>query len=743
MEACKSKDADQIGLNARNSSQAIAKLISSLKGGVLALRDCDEASRTVVEARKILDTRQPSSTLSYVTCQRELIGQCKQLVAGIAKLTNSAKTSPGEVGTQAKAIAQSMTEFANWSSNTIASATEPSVQDQLADAARRVFNATNKIIQSAKLVSSDSKSQKGQHNLSASYKEVTDSISSLVAAIKAGATGELKCEAALDQINRSIGELDGAALKAATGQLQPEDDDMDMEEFQSMVSASISFVTQEVAKIVEGAKSDQSVLGDAASDSAGIFDRMSKETRSVAGMMSSLISQQEILNGAKAVGITMQSLILCAKKYHDSPSGPALENAKNKTQDAIGEFQALVHQASATATAGIKELETARKATIQAVESFDSRDPSFVHPNSGASDVLRSAKMVADAIGIIQSSCGNSQDSDKLIKAASDISTASSNLLQDVRGVLRLTDDSHGRSLVSTSRNVVESTTNFLEMAKAHKKQQNSETSRNLSEASEDVVRNIAEFVESSRVLPDSEEALKLFQETDELEALAERELTNAANIISEAAKTLTKAKERQIAMRKDADGPLPEEEITEAILDAARAITIATSTLVVAATAAQKELVAQGKATKQTSLYRRDPAWAKGLISAAQSVAGTVKDLVGAANDASQGKAEEEVLIASAKGVAAATARLVFASRAKADPFSNAQKQLTAAARAVATSTQQLVEASQWEKKLEEPTAVWSADTQTEKRKKEMDTQVLSSTMDELSYFRRFQLNF
>jgi hypothetical protein len=47
-----------------------------------------------------------------------------------------------------------------------------------------------------------------------------------------------------------------------------------------------------------------------------------------------------------------------------------------------------------------------------------------------------------------------------------------------------------------------------------------------------------------------------------------------------------------------------------------------------------------------------------------------TVKDLVKAANGAVQEKAEEEALVASAKGVAAATARLVFASRAKADPF-------------------------------------------------------------------------
>lgn len=40
-------------------------------------------------------------------------------------------------------------------------------------------------------------------------------------------------------------------------------------------------------------------------------------------------------------------------------------------------------------------------------------------------------------------------------------------------------------------------------------------------------------------------------------------------------------------------------------------------------------------------------------------------------------GRIEEEALVAAAKGVAAATARLVFASRAKADPFSPTQQVL------------------------------------------------------------------
>jgi hypothetical protein len=44
------------------------------------------------------------------------------------------------------------------------------------------------------LVAADPKNAKNNQQLSVAYKEVTESIAGLVAAIKAGATGEVKCE---------------------------------------------------------------------------------------------------------------------------------------------------------------------------------------------------------------------------------------------------------------------------------------------------------------------------------------------------------------------------------------------------------------------------------------------------------------------------------------------------------------------------------------------------------------------
>ena len=55
-------------------------------------------------------------------------------------------------------------------------------------------------------------------------------------------------------------------------------------------------------------------------------------------------------------------------------------------------------------------------------------------------------------------------------------------------------------------------------------------------------------------------------------------------------------------------------------------------------------------------------------------------------------GTTEEEALVTAARGVAGATARLVAASRAKADPMSTAQQKLSGAAKTVANATSELV---------------------------------------------------
>lgn len=75
-----------------------------------------------------------------------------------------------------------------------------------------------------------------------------------------------------------------------------------------------------------------------------------------------------------------------------------------------------------------------------------------------------------------------------------------------------------------------------------------------------------------------------------------------------------------------------------EMILEAAKSITAATSALVKAATAAQRELIDSGKISGTPLTSSDDGQWSEGLISAARLVAAATHSLVESANAFVQG---------------------------------------------------------------------------------------------------------
>lgn len=133
-----------------------------------------------------------------------------------------------------------------------------------------------------------------------------------------------------------------------------------------------------------------------------------------------------------------------------------------------------------------------------------------------------------------------------------------------------------------------------------------------------------------------------------------------------------------------------------EMILEAAKSIAAATSALIKAASAAQRELIATGKVSRTPLTSSDDGQWSEGLISAARLVAAATHSLVESANALVQGVSSEEKLISSAKQVASSTAQLLVACKVKADPDSDSTKRLQAAGNAVKRATDNLVRAAQ-----------------------------------------------
>lgn len=131
-------------------------------------------------------------------------------------------------------------------------------------------------------------------------------------------------------------------------------------------------------------------------------------------------------------------------------------------------------------------------------------------------------------------------------------------------------------------------------------------------------------------------------------------------------------------------------------IIEGAQAIMAASSVLVRAANAAQRELIDQGKVSKRPLTSSDDGQWSEGLISAARLVAAATHSLVEAAQNLVQGVGTEEMLISSAKQVASSTAQLLIACKVKSDPNSESGRRLQTAGNAVIKSTDNLVRAAQ-----------------------------------------------
>jgi hypothetical protein len=162
------------------------------------------------------------------------------------------------------------------------------------------------------------------------------------------------------------------------------------------------------------------------------------------------------------------------------------------------------------------------------------------------------------------------------------------------------------------------------------------------------------------------------------LEDLASQEMLSAAAQIQAAADALN-------SMQASGDMELDESDLAGSVLARARSITAATIDLVRAAMAAQSEINKRSGGSK-------DGEWAQGLMSSAKLVALCTQDLVAAFNLVAKGDLAEDAIIAIARTVGGATARLQAAAKAKLDAGSSLHKQLSEATNRINSETKELM---------------------------------------------------
>lgn len=680
----------------KKTSQAIGKFVSLLKANAVIFKELEEAARQIEAlVPQVVSPPATASGRPY----NDIRDSLQQTVLSIAEKTsaiNSAdKSNLGQMGLQARQLCDVMPKFVAQIKDASATTQDANAKASIDQNAQALIKATANLISQAK--SADPKNPSTEQAISVAFDQVSQVSAAVLKAIKSGATGEVLIDNAIELVKEAVTNLNRNTIFAQAAQLEPSADmaTVSVTAARAQLATLAKKIAADAGAMAEATRRPQEQFGASAKVLAESVHAMGAYAVKSAAKLPDNVAQQNLLTAAKAAAIASQQLIMTGRETQRSANPTTLQQLTQSvetTKNCVEQLLQVSESASAEAAKAEKGLEDAKLGVQAAIDGFDQ------FQGAQAEDVIRAAKDVTKAV----SELVFAQNQEATTTAANQLVDANKSLLAASRGASALTQDSNvKKALVGSSTSVATNSIGLLESCKLNRDDEQAQAK--IEECSSSVTSALADLVKALNQLPNAKNL-----SIDELSANkgveADDEMDRTAKLILDAAKQL-EASRSEIASRKanarnstssqkELERLLRQGEIAEAILDAARAITQATGSLVSCAAICQKERKQQPGAVGQR--YRNDPTWNNGLISASRAVSDAVVFLVRNANAVLDNKQDEDALVVAARGIATSTAQLVTASKVR-GPAANSKSQLdlTASAKAVASATNQLLVAT------------------------------------------------
>ncbi|XP_074925659.1 talin-2 isoform X2 [Chelonoidis abingdonii] len=519
---------------------------------------------------------------------------------------------------------------------------------------------------------------------------VTEKVSLVLSALQAGNKGTQACITAASAVSGIIADLDTTIMFATAGTLNAENNESFADHRENILKTAKALV-EDTKLLVSGAASSQDKLAQAAQSSAATITQLAEVVKLGAASLGSDDPETQVvlINAIKDVAKALSDLIGATKgaasKPADDPSMYQLKGAAKVMVTNVTSLLKTVKAVEDEATRGTRALEATIEYIKQELTVFQSKE--IPEKTSSPEESIRMTKGITMATAKAVAA-GNSCRQEDVIATANLSRKAVADMLTACKQASYhpdVSEDVRARAL----RFGTECTLGYLDLLEhvlLILQKPTPELKHPLAAFSKRVACAVTELIQTAEAMKGTE-----WVDPEDPTVIAETELLGAAASIEAAAKKLEQLKPR--AKPKQADETL---DFEEQILEAAKSIAAATSALVKSASAAQRELVAQGKVGAIPANAADDGQWSQGLISAARMVAAATSNLCEAANASVQGHASEEKLISSAKQVAASTAQLLVACKVKADQDSEAMRRLQAAGNAVKRASDNLVRAAQ-----------------------------------------------
>ncbi|XP_058268728.1 talin-1 isoform X2 [Hemibagrus wyckioides] len=627
---------------------------------------------------------------TFVDYQTTMVKTAKAIAVTVQEMVTKSNTNPDELGGLAN---QLTTEFGDLASEAKCAAITAENDEIGSHIKKQVtelgYSCTGLVTKAGALQCSPNDSITKKELIDAARK-VSEKVSHVLAALQAGNRGTQACITAASAVAGIIADLDTTIMFATAGTLNRENAETFADHRENILKTA-KVLVEDTKLLVSGAGASQEKLAQAAQSSVNTITKLADVVKLGAASLGSEDPETQVVlinavkDVAKALGDLIRTTKAAAGKPHDDPAMLQLKSSAKVMVTNVTSLLKTVKAVEDEATKGTRALEATIEHIKQELAVFSSPDP----PPKTATpeEFIRMTKGITQATAKAVAA-GNSCRQEDIIATANLSRRAIAEMLHsckqaayhpEVNPEVQTRALRFGKECANGYLGLLEHVLVIIQKPTHDLKQQ-------LATFSKRVAGSVTELIQAAEAMKGTE-----WVDPEDPTVIAENELLGAAAAIEAAAKKLEQLKPR--AKPKEADESLNFE---EQILEAAKSIAAATSALVKAASAAQRELVAQGKVGAIPANAVDDGQWSQGLISAARMVAAATNNLCEAANSAVQGHASEEKLISSAKQVAASTAQLLVACKVKADQDSQTMKRLQAAGNAVKKASDNLVKAAQ-----------------------------------------------
>ncbi|XP_050033509.1 talin-2 isoform X1 [Dermacentor andersoni] len=628
--------------------------------------------------------------LSYVDYQTRMVRSAKEVARVAQDMVTHASHDPSRLTPLAADLSHHYAALAGDARGAMATSTSVEVPGRIRAGVQDLGKACISLTKSAGACQSSPGDIYTQRELAENARFVSEKVSHIMAALQAGSRGTQACINAASTVSGIIGDLDTTIMFATAGTLHSEKEGDQFVDHRENILKTAKALVEDTKTLVAGAASSQEQLAVAAQNAVSTIVQLAEAVKLGAASLGAHNPEAQVLlvNAVKDVAAALGDLVQATKAASGKGiDHPAMAHLKDSAKVMVTNVTSLLKTVRAVEdehARGTRALESTVEAISQEVRAFDSSEPPL--RQASPEDLVRATQPVTLATAKAVAA-GNSGQQGDIIVAANMGRKAIFDLLSVTKSASCLAETQELKSRVLTSgrecamryRELLQLVLEVVHKPTAEGKQALVSTSRNIAAAVTDIVA--------------AAEALKGtdWADPNDPTVIAETELLGAASSIEAAARKLANLQPRRSV--KEADESL---NFDEMILEAAKSITAATSALVRAASAAQRELVAAGKLGERLPCSSVDGQWSEGLVSAARLVAAATHSLVESANWLVQGQASEEKLISSAKQVASSTAQLLVACKVKAEPDSSSMRGLQAAGNAVKQATDHLVRAAQ-----------------------------------------------